>query len=64
MIVFTAGGDDRQMPVHADLSGLRLEEIVLDYDDAVQLSKATDEQLRDWADQLRANFIPPKKVQH
>lgn len=62
MIVFTAGGDDRQMPLYADLSGLRLEEVVLDYDDITQLAQASDEQLRDWADQLRANFIPPKRT--
>jgi hypothetical protein len=62
MIVFTAGGDDRQMPTHADLSGLRLEEVVLDFDDALALSQFSDAQLRNWANELRANFIPPKRT--
>lgn len=62
MIVFTKGGDDRQMPVFAALCGLPLEEVVLDHADFTALTQASDEQLRDWVDQLRANFIPPKRM--
>ena len=62
MIVFTHGGNDQQVPVQGRIAGMRIEEVVLDRDDIDALAKATDEQLRDWVDQLRANFIPPKRT--
>lgn len=61
MIVFTAGGHDFPMHVLGANIGRPIEEVVIDRDDIDALAKATDEQLRDWVDQLRANFIPPKR---
>ena len=62
MIVFTAGGHDFSMHVLGANFGRPIEEVVLDRDDIDALAKATDEQLRDWVDQLRANFIPAKRT--
>lgn len=60
MIVFAAGGNDFPMHVFGANIGRPIEEVVLDRDDIDALALASDAQLRDWVDQLRANFIPPK----
>lgn len=62
MIVFTEGGDDLELPIHASLIGLQLEEVVLDYKDAAALANSSDEQLREWAERLRVSFTTPKRT--
>ena len=62
MIVFTKGGDDLELPIHASLIGLQLEEVVLDYKDAAALANSSDGQPREWAERLRVSFITPKRA--
>lgn len=62
MIVFTHGGNDQHLPVSGRIAGLRIEEVVLDYEDFVELAQASDEQLRIWVSEMRTNFIPPKRT--
>lgn len=60
MIVFTKGGDERQMPVFAAICGLPLEEVVLDVRDFAALAQASDAQLREWVNNLHTRFIPQR----
>ena len=62
MIVFTKGGDDLELPIHASLIGLQLEEVVLDHKDAAALADSSDGQLREWAERPRVSFITPKRA--
>ena len=62
MIVFTKGGDDLGLPIHASLIGLQLEEVVLDYKDAAAPANSSDGQLREWAERPRVSFITPKRA--
>lgn len=42
MIVFTKGGDDLELPIHASLAGLQLEEVVLDHKDVAALANSSE----------------------